>query len=70
MTYYPICMPMGCECKGKLMPSVWDDDNKEEVKDMSKMVAVMSTASLQQYKPYKLPYFNRMLNKPPHRFTL
>ena len=70
VTYCPICTPTGHECKGRLMPSEWNDDNnKEEPNKMPKKVTVMSTPSPQQYKTYKSLYFERMLNKPPPRFT-
>ena len=71
MTHCPICMSMGCECKGKLMQSDWDDDNnEEEPKEMVQIGTAMLTPSPQQYKPYKSPYFDEMLNKPSPRFTL
>ena len=63
-TYCPICMPMGCECKGKLMPSKWkDNNNRDEQKEYPKLVAALLAPFPQQYKPYKFPYFDRMLNK-------
>ena len=45
VTHCPICTLMGCECKGKLIPSEWDDDNsKEDQKEDPKVAAVMPVA--------------------------
>ena len=30
-TYCPIYTSMGCECKGRLTTSEWDDDDNEEI---------------------------------------
>ena len=61
----------GLECKGRLTLSEWDNDDneEEEPRGTSEVITVTLTPSPQQYKAYKSPYFNEMLNKPSPRVT-